>query len=128
MLTRAKKSNQNQIIGGQTASRKSTMTVMRISIPFVLQKRAITHPAHTPLINEKNWPVCNQNVAVNYVSFFASSWLGTIHILRQQKIGWVCLENGQFCLRSVMYLCCGWVRKSSNLCGRNLWRVPCYVT
>ena len=54
MLTRAKKSNQNQIMGGQTASRKSTMTVMRISIPFAIQKRAITHPAPTPLINEKN--------------------------------------------------------------------------
>ena len=54
MLTRAKKSNQNQIIGGQTASRKSTMTVMRISIPFALRERPIAHPAPTPLINEKN--------------------------------------------------------------------------
>ena len=54
MLTRAKKSNQNQIMGGQTASRKSTMTVMRISIPFVLRERAIAQPFPTPLINEKN--------------------------------------------------------------------------
>ena len=54
MLTRAKKSNQNQIMGGQTASRKSTMTVMRISIPFALRKQPIAHPAVTPLINEKN--------------------------------------------------------------------------
>ena len=29
--------------------------------------------------------------------------LGTIHILRQQKTGWVGLENGQFCWCSVLY-------------------------
>ena len=56
--------------------------------------------------------------------------LETIHKLRQQNTGWVGgwvdLGNGQFCWRSVPYLCwhSGWVRKSPKLCWRNRWIVP----
>ena len=29
-------------------------------------------------------------------------------MLRQQKVGWLGIENDRYCRRSILYLCCGW--------------------
>jgi hypothetical protein len=83
--------------------------------------------------SEKRWKGKNQktqrllnNEAEQTIWNYPPPPLTTIPILRQQK-DWVGLENGQFCWRSVLYLCrhSRWVgQKSPKLCWRNIGMVP----